>query len=113
MTAVAMTLSGHPDVFRACYIAFMNDEPSYHYHSMIGAPLEFFYEKELVRIRLVDLTRFDEEEKLVKFLKRIDQELKIRKEKFALYNVASLSQYEQKSGEKLPAILTILTALIL
>ena len=50
---------------------------------------------------------FDEEEKLVKFLKRIDQELKIRKEKFALYNVASLSQYEQKSGEKLPAILTI------
>ena len=62
---------------------------------------------------VVDLTRFDEEEKLVKFLKRIDQELKIRKEKFALYNVASLSQYEQKSGEKLPAILTILTALIL
>lgn len=26
LTAVAMTLSGHPDVFRACYIAFMNDE---------------------------------------------------------------------------------------
>ena len=51
LTAVAMTLSGHPDVFRACYIAFMNDEPSYHYHPMIGAPLEFFYEKELVRIR--------------------------------------------------------------
>ncbi|ORO57422.1 hypothetical protein B7721_01145 [Streptococcus oralis subsp. oralis] len=51
MTAVAMTLSGHPDVFRACYIAFMNDEPSYHYHPMIGAPLEFFYDKELVRIR--------------------------------------------------------------
>lgn len=46
-----MTLSGHPDVFRACYIAFMNDEPSYHYHPMIGAPLKFFYEKELVRIR--------------------------------------------------------------
>ena len=40
LTAVAMTLSGHPDVFRACYIAFMNDEPSYHYHPMIGAPLE-------------------------------------------------------------------------
>ena len=39
LTAVAMTLSGHPDVFRACYIAFMNDEPSYHYHPMIGAPL--------------------------------------------------------------------------
>ena len=56
---------------------------------------------------VVDLTRFDEEEKLVKFLKRIDQELKNRKEKFALYNVASLSQYEQKSGDKLPAILTI------
>ena len=45
LTAVAMTLSGHSDVFRACYIAFMNDEPSYHYHPMIGAPLEFFYEK--------------------------------------------------------------------
>ena len=51
LTAVAMTLSGHPDVFRACYIAFMNDEPGYHYQPMIEAPLEFFYEKELVRIR--------------------------------------------------------------
>lgn len=61
--------------------------------------------KELPHI--VDLTRFDEEEKLVKFLKRIDHELKARKEKFAAYNVASLSQYEQKSGEKLPIILTI------
>ena len=30
LTAVAMTLSAHPDVFRACYIAFMNDEPGYH-----------------------------------------------------------------------------------
>lgn len=61
--------------------------------------------KELPHV--VDLTRFDEEEKLVKFLKRIDGELKARKEKFASYNVASLSQYEQKSGEKLPVILTI------
>lgn len=45
--------------------------------------------------------------KLVKFLKRIEQELKERKEKFADYNVASLAQYEQKSGEKLPISLTI------
>ena len=56
---------------------------------------------------VVDLTRLDEEEKLVKFLKRIEQELKERKEKFADYNVASLAQYEQKSGEKLPISLTI------
>lgn len=42
LTAVAMTLSGHPDVFRACYIAFMNDEPSYHYHPMIGGAVGVF-----------------------------------------------------------------------
>ena len=61
--------------------------------------------KELPHV--ADLTRIDEEEKLIKFLKRIDQELKERKEKFALYNVASLSQYEQKSGEKLPVIVSL------
>ena len=59
LTAVAMTLSGHPDVFRACYIAFMNDEPSYHYHPMIGAPLEFFYEKEMVFTAYDGLNRLD------------------------------------------------------
>ena len=56
---------------------------------------------------VADLTRLDEEEKLVKFLRRIDQVLKERKEKFAAYSVASLSQYEQKSGEKLPVILNL------
>ncbi|SDQ02826.1 DNA segregation ATPase FtsK/SpoIIIE, S-DNA-T family [Streptococcus equinus] len=57
---------------------------------------------------VADLTRLDEEEKLLKFLKRIDNELKKRKDLFAEYSVASLSQYEQKTGEKLPVILTIM-----
>ncbi|OAV82253.1 type VII secretion protein EssC [Streptococcus gallolyticus subsp. gallolyticus] len=56
---------------------------------------------------VVDLTRLDEEEKLLKFLKRIDSELKRRKDLFAEYSVATLAQYEQKTGEKLPVVFTI------
>ena len=49
----------------------------------------------------------EEEEKLVKFLKRIRKEIQERKEAFTEYGVASLNQYEEKSGQKLPVIVTI------
>ncbi|RSI44309.1 DUF4176 domain-containing protein [Streptococcus cristatus] len=49
--AVSMTLSGHTEVFRKCYLAFMNGEDSYHYHPMIGAPLDFFFEGSEVRVK--------------------------------------------------------------
>ena len=56
---------------------------------------------------VADLVRLEEEEKLVKFLKRIRKEIQERKEAFTEYGVASLNQYEEKSGQKLPVIVTI------
>ncbi|MFS1134732.1 type VII secretion protein EssC [Enterococcus hirae] len=56
---------------------------------------------------VADLVRLEEEEKLVKFLKRIRKEIKERKDAFTEYGVASLTQYEAKSGKRLPVIITI------
>ncbi|EGO8222771.1 type VII secretion protein EssC [Enterococcus faecalis] len=56
---------------------------------------------------VADLVRLEEEEKLVKFLKRIRKEIQERKDAFTEYGVASLNQYEEKSGQKLPVIVTI------
>lgn len=56
---------------------------------------------------VIDLTRLDEEEKLEKFIKRIEKELRIRKKKFIENKVSTLNQYERKTGEKLPLIVTI------
>lgn len=44
---------------------------------------------------------------MVKFLKRIRKEIQERKDAFTEYGVASLNQYEEKSGQKLPVIVTI------
>ena len=57
---------------------------------------------------VADLVKLEEEEKLVKFLKRIRQEIQQRKDAFTEYGVASLPQYEEKSGQKLPVIVTII-----
>lgn len=57
---------------------------------------------------VADLVRLEEEEKLVKFLKRIRKEIQERKDAFTDYGVASLSQYEEKSGNKLPVVITII-----
>lgn len=57
---------------------------------------------------VADLVRLEEEEKLVKFLQRIRKEIQGRKEAFTDYGVASLSQYEEKSGNKLPVVITII-----
>ncbi|MGG0454566.1 type VII secretion protein EssC [Bacillus mycoides] len=56
---------------------------------------------------VVDIVRLEEEEKLMKFLKRIRKEIQSRKDAFTEYGVASLSQYEEKSGKQLPGIVTI------
>lgn len=56
---------------------------------------------------VADLVRLEEEEKLVKFLKRIRKEIQERKDAFTEYGVASLTQYEEKSGKRLPVIITI------
>lgn len=56
---------------------------------------------------VVDHVRLEEEEKLLKFLKRIRTEIQRRKEAFTDYGVASLSQYEKKAGVSLPVIVTV------
>ena len=57
-----------------------------------------------------DIVRADEEEKLGKFLDVVTKEVARRKEQFTEVGVASLSQYEVKSGEKLPVIVTVVDA---
>ncbi|MGM0165618.1 type VII secretion protein EssC [Enterococcus sp. AZ135] len=61
--------------------------------------------KELPHV--VDHVRLEEEEKLLKFLKRIRTEIQRRKDAFTAYGVASLSQYEKKAGVSLPVIITV------
>jgi len=57
-----------------------------------------------------DLARAEDEEKLGKFLSLVRHELAVRKELFTEAGVASLGQYEAKTGEKLPVIVTIVDA---
>lgn len=57
---------------------------------------------------VVDIVRLDETEKLTKYLKRIRHDIQQRKDKFMEVGVASLSQYEAKTGEKLPVIVTVI-----
>ena len=58
----------------------------------------------------VDLARAEDEEKLEKFLSMVQAEVARRKELFTDVSVASLGQYEAKTGEKLPVIVTIVDA---
>ena len=57
---------------------------------------------------VVDLVHLEENEKLVKCVKKIRQELTRRKEAFSLYGVSSLSQYESKSDNSLPVEIIVL-----
>jgi len=57
-----------------------------------------------------DLARTEDEEKLIKLLGVVKGELARRKELFTDVSVASLGQYEAKTGEKLPVIVTIIDA---
>ena len=54
---------------------------------------------------VADLVRLDEEEKLLKYLKRLDSLMKERKALFTEAGVSSLLQYEQKTGQALPVFL--------
>jgi S-DNA-T family DNA segregation ATPase FtsK/SpoIIIE len=54
-----------------------------------------------------DLARLEEEEKLIKFVKRIREEINHRKELFTEVGVASLSQYEAKTTQILPVVVTV------
>lgn len=57
---------------------------------------------------VVDIVKLEEEEKLIKFLKRIRKEIQDRKDSFTEYGVASLAQFEEKSGTNLPVIITVM-----
>ena len=58
----------------------------------------------------VDYTRAEDDEKLEKFLQLICAEIATRKELFTKTNVASLAQYEAKTGKTLPIIITMIDA---
>lgn len=57
---------------------------------------------------VTDLVRLDEHEKLQKMLGLISTQLEERKQQFQQAGVASLTQYEQRTNTKLPAIITLL-----
>ncbi|WEV56427.1 type VII secretion protein EssC [Ligilactobacillus acidipiscis] len=57
---------------------------------------------------VADIVRIDQKEKLVKFLKRIRKELQEKKIRFSEQDVASLAQYEAKTGKKLPVMITVI-----
>ena len=58
----------------------------------------------------VDLAKDDDEEMLGKFLDIVKAELTRRKEIFTKVSVASLTQYEAATGDKLPVIVTVVDA---
>ncbi|EGF3616180.1 type VII secretion protein EssC [Listeria monocytogenes] len=57
---------------------------------------------------VADLMRLDEEEKITKLLKRVQNEIETRKKLLSEYSVASLEQYEKASQKQLPHILITL-----
>jgi S-DNA-T family DNA segregation ATPase FtsK/SpoIIIE len=57
---------------------------------------------------VADTMGIDEEEKIEKFARRINEELKRRKKLLSEYSVASLEMYERASGKEEPIILILL-----
>lgn len=58
----------------------------------------------------VDYVKAEEEAKVLKFLTMIKAEINRRKELFTQANVGSLSQYEAKTNQSLPVIVTVMDA---
>ncbi|WP_018664842.1 type VII secretion protein EssC [Heyndrickxia acidiproducens] len=57
---------------------------------------------------VADTMMADEEVKIGKLLRRLKNEIKLRKQKLSKYGVANIRMYEKASGEKVPAILLIM-----
>lgn len=57
---------------------------------------------------VIDMVKLEEEEKLIKYLKRVRFEIQNRKDLFTEFGVASLSQYENKTGKQLPIQITLI-----
>jgi len=57
---------------------------------------------------VADTMSIDEEEKIVKFTRRMTEELKRRKKLLSEYSVASLEMYERASGKEEPRIMILL-----
>ncbi|WP_066057194.1 type VII secretion protein EssC [Robertmurraya korlensis] len=57
---------------------------------------------------VADAIMVDEEIKIGKLLRRLQNELKERKQKLSKYGVATIQMYEQASGREVPAILLII-----
>lgn len=57
--------------------------------------------------QVADVVTVDQREKCEKFLRRIEEQLKYRKQLLSQYGVASLAMYERASNEVLPSIVII------
>lgn len=57
---------------------------------------------------VADTISSDEEEKIQKFIKRIQTEIKTRKKKLSDYSVANIQMYEEATGEVIPEIMIVL-----
>lgn len=49
---LALVFSGHPDIFKACHLAYLDEEKEYHYHPVIGAPYDFIFDYTLGQVTI-------------------------------------------------------------
>ena len=91
LTNIAMTL------------AFKNRTESLHYYILDFGNSSLIQLKELPQT--ADYISFEDEEKLTKRVRILEEEIKLRKRLFAKMNAISFSNYNEKAKEKLPAII--------
>ena len=91
LTNIAMTL------------AFKNRTESLHYYILDFGNSSLIQLKELPQT--ADYISFEDEEKLTKLVRILEEEIKLRKRLFAKMNAISFSNYNEKAKEKLPAII--------
>ena len=52
LESLALVFSGHPDVFTACHLAYLDEEKAYQYHPIIGAFYEFTFDYDLGKVTI-------------------------------------------------------------
>ncbi len=50
LEGLALVFSGHPDAFKACHLAYLDEELEYHYRPVIGANYDFIFNYELGQV---------------------------------------------------------------
>ncbi|MFC2283269.1 MAG: FtsK/SpoIIIE domain-containing protein, partial [Lachnoanaerobaculum saburreum] len=91
LTNIAMTL------------AFKNRTENLHYYILDFGNSSLIQLKDLPQT--ADYISFEDEEKLTKLVRMLEDEIKLRKRLFAKINAISFANYNEKAKEKLPAII--------